>query len=108
MLPVKNKLIISVPTADDDYFTVAERRRETYGRDHWSCGYCGDAVTIVNASLDHIIPQSSGWTHTAANLRTACLMCNSIKSGKTEEEAVFLLLKSFRERTAKRNKLSQN
>lgn len=31
-------------------------------------------------------------------LKTACLLCNSIKSGKTFEEAAPLILKSLKER----------
>lgn len=53
------------------------------------------------ASFDHMTPQPLGGTHAKANLRTARLMCNSIKSGKTEEEAAPALLKSIRERRVK-------
>jgi hypothetical protein len=89
---------------DDDYFTILERRNEIYERDNWTCGYCGDKVSPENATLDHITPQSKGGTHAKVNLRTACLMCNSIKAGKTEEEAAPLLLKSIRDRKARQIK----
>ena len=92
---------IRAAEVDDDYFSTAERRRELYARDNWRCGYCGDAVTAENATLDHIIPQSAGGTHAKDNLRTACLMCNSIKSGKTEAEVAPLLLQSIRGRRIK-------
>lgn len=95
---VKSKLVSPEATGDDDFFTIQEKRKEIYDRDNWICGYCGESVTQENASLDHIVPQSKGGTHGKANLRTACLMCNSIKSGKTEEEAAMPLLKNIRER----------
>lgn len=98
---VKAKLGSEHSPAVDDYFTLTERRNEIYERDKWHCGYCGDAVTRENATLDHILPQSQGGTHAKDNLRTACLMCNSIKSGKSEEEAAALLLKNIRDRRAK-------
>ncbi len=102
---VKNKLLSQQPPpVHDDYFTIPEKRNDIYERDNWICGYCGDNVTPENATLDHIIPQSKGGTHARSNLRTACLICNSIKSGKTEEEAAMLLLKSIRDRHTKKGR----
>ena len=98
---VKQKLRAIEPQPEDDYFTILERRNVIYERDNWTCGYCGDRVTPENATLDHITPKSKGGTHAKSNLRTACLMCNSIKSGMTEEEAAPLLLKSIRDRKAR-------
>lgn len=104
---VKKKLIKLDPADIDDFYTDIEKRIEIYERDNWICGYCGDKVTKQNATLDHIIPQSQpSGTHAKSNLRTACLMCNSIKSGKTEEEAAMLLLNNIRER--RKNKLQTN
>ena len=37
------------------------------------------------------------------NLRTCCLICNSVKSGKSFEEAAPLILKSMQERRQRRN-----
>jgi hypothetical protein len=95
---VKAKLFAPEQSGDEDFFTDPTRRLEIYTRDGWRCGYCGEPVTQSNASLDHIVPQCAGGSHRKANLRTACLMCNSIKSGKTEAEAALPLLKSIRER----------
>ena len=88
--------------AADDYFTNPARRIEIFVRDNWRCGYCGERVDRTNATLDHIVPQSMGGTHSRHNLRTACLMCNSIKSGRSEAEAAMPLLKSIRDRQAAR------
>lgn len=62
---------------------------------------CGERLDIANITLDHYIPQSKGGNHSKENLKTACLLCNSIKSGKTFEEAAVLLLKSISERKKK-------
>ena len=101
---VKAKLdtITSTQPEIDDYFTTPSRRKEIFERDNWCCGYCGERVNEANATLDHVVPQRLGGTHSQHNLRTACLMCNSIKSGRSEEEASVLLLKSIRDRQAKR------
>lgn len=85
----------------EDYFTDSERRKIVFERDKWFCHYCGDKVTDKNATLDHLNPQSKGGKHNKDNLKTCCLVCNSIKSGKTYEEAAPFLLKSIRERKQK-------
>jgi Fe2+ or Zn2+ uptake regulation protein len=95
---VKEKLATTIPSEDDDYFNNAAKRAELFERDKWICQYCGEKVTKENATLDHYIPQSKQGGHSKDNLRTSCLLCNSIKSGKTYEEAAPLLLKSIQER----------
>jgi len=95
---VKEKIATKTQTKDDDYFNDPEKRNELFERDKWKCHYCGETVTKENATLDHLIPQYKGGKNTKENLKTSCLMCNSIKSGKTYEEAAPLLLKSIAER----------
>lgn len=89
----------------EDYYNDPEKRKEIYHRDGWTCQYCSERVTTDNATLDHFVPQSKGGTHEKGNLRTACLMCNSVKSGKTYEEAAVHLLESIQSRR-KRNEKS--
>lgn len=98
---VKEKLLI-VARPEEDYFTNQEKRKELFERDKYTCHYCGEKVTFENATLDHLVPQSKGGKHTKENLKTACLICNSIKSGKTYEEAAPFLLKSIQERRSKK------
>ena len=86
----------------EDFFTDPKKREELFERDKWTCFYCGEKVTPKNSTLDHLTPQFKGGKHTKENLKTACLTCNSIKSGKTYEEAAPLLLKSIQERRLKR------
>jgi 5-methylcytosine-specific restriction endonuclease McrA len=66
--------------------------------------YCGEKVSPKDVTLDHFIPQSKRGGNSKENLRTCCLRCNSIKSGKTYEEAAPFLLKSVQERKAKSHK----
>ncbi len=101
---VKEKLSITQDPKEENYFTDEEKRKEIFERDKWTCFYCGEKVTFQNATLDHLIPQSKEGKHTKDNLKTSCLVCNSIKSGKTYEEAAPYLLKSIQERKARSNK----
>jgi hypothetical protein len=98
---VKEKMAIPAP-ADDDYFTEPGKRRSLFERDKWTCQYCGEIVSSDNATLDNYIPQSKGGSHSKENLRTCCLVCNSIKSGKSFETAAPLILKSMQERRQRR------
>lgn len=88
---------------DDDYYTHPDKRKLVYERDQWICQYCGEKVDAANATLDHFKPKCKGGTNHKDNLRTACLLCNSIKSGKTYEEAAVYLLKSIQERKQRKN-----
>ena len=106
-LPLEIPFVIeklAAPEVEDneDYFNNQEKRQEIYERDQFVCQYCGEKTTPENITLDHFIPQSKGGSHKKENLRTACLLCNSIKSGKTYEEAAIPLLKSIQERREKR------
>ena len=93
-----------VELKDEDYFTDADKRKIIFERDDWTCYYCGDKLTEENATLDHYHPQHLGGTHSKDNLRTSCLMCNSIKSGKSYDEAAPLILRNMQER--RRRKLN--
>ena len=87
---------------DEDYFTNPEKRKEVFERDDWTCFYCGEKVKEDNATLDHYHPQHMGGNHSKENLKTSCLTCNSIKSGKSYDEAAPFILKSMQERRAKK------
>lgn len=100
---VKEKLSIMEEPEEENYFTNQEKRKEIFERDKWICFYCGEKIIPENATLDHLIPQRKGGKHTEDNLKTSCLVCNSIKSGKTWEEAAPFLLKSIQERRERNN-----
>ena len=99
---VKEKLAITTEPVEEDYFTNPEKRKEIFERDKNVCFYCGEKVIPENSTLDHLVPQSKKGKHTKENLKTSCLVCNSIKSGKTYEEAAPYLLKSIQERRNKK------
>ena len=102
---VKEKIAATTPVdQEEDFFTNPEKRSSMFERDNWTCQYCGDKVTNDNASIDHYVPQSKGGNHSKTNLRTCCFMCNSIKSGKSFEEAAPFILKSIQERKQRQNK----
>lgn len=57
-----------------------------YERDHWRCGICNTRVdkTLsyphrMSASLDHVVPMSSGGDHVPANVQCSHLKCNMDK-----------------------------
>ena len=93
----------SAPASPLDYYRDPELRTHLFERDGWTCHYCGDAVTTESATLDHLVPVSMGGMNTAENLVAACFLCNSVKSGKTYEQAAAPLLDSIRARRLKRS-----
>lgn len=102
---VKEKIAATAPIdQEEDFFTDPEKRSVIFERDNWICQYCGDKVTKDNSTIDHYVPQSKGGNHSKANLRTCCLACNSIKSGKLFEEAAPFILKSIQERRQRQHK----
>ena len=103
---VIEKLSSSQGETQDDWFTDPKKRLQLYERDKWICQFCGDKVTESNVTLDHLVPRCNGGTNQKDNLRTACLTCNSIKSGKTYEEAAVPLLTSIQERQKRKSNAS--
>jgi 5-methylcytosine-specific restriction endonuclease McrA len=91
------------PVVQEDFYNNPTKRRELYERDRWLCFYCGEAVTEDNVTLDHYDPVCKGVANTKENLKTSCLLCNSIKSGKTHDEAIPYLYKSIQERAKQKN-----
>jgi 5-methylcytosine-specific restriction endonuclease McrA len=105
---VASRIASLTPVAtEEDFFTDPDKRRVIFKRDAWICQYCGERVNPTNATIDHFVPQVAGGKHNKDNLKAACLVCNSIKSGKTYEEAMPLLLKSIQERRARVNKSTE-
>ncbi len=83
-----------------DFFTDPDLRLQLFERDAWTCRYCGDQVTPETATLDHVVPVSKQGTSDPENLASCCFICNSIKSGRTYEEASPNLLAALRRRRA--------
>lgn len=98
--PVQERMVVQADAEvrERDYFTDPELREQLFIRDGWMCRYCGDVTTAETATLDHVIPVSRGGTGEPDNLATCCFICNSIKSGRTYEEAAPDLLRALRHR----------
>ncbi len=94
-------LAATAPAKPKDFYRDPELRKGLFERDEWVCHYCGERVTEENATLDHLVPVSKDGADSAENLVTACLLCNSLKSGKTYEEAAPLILASIRDRRSR-------
>jgi hypothetical protein len=86
------------PHPVENYYLDPKLREELFERDEWTCRYCAEAVTPETVTLDHVVPVSRGGTNERENLVTACLMCNSIKSGRTYKEAAADILAALVQR----------
>lgn len=104
---IRERMAVAEPSAPVDHYRNPALRTELFERDGWSCRYCGDNVTPETATLDHIQPVSSGGQDDPENLATACMMCNSIKSGRTYEEAAPQLLSAITARRTKSMAISE-
>ena len=72
---------------------VALSNKTLFGRDRFTCAYCGHVESNYhNLSRDHIMPKSRGGENTWMNCVTACRDCNSKKGSKTLKEAGLELL----------------
>lgn len=53
-------------------------RKTSLLRDYGSqCWWCQRALPAKKLTLDHLLPQSKGGSHSLENLRLACVPCNS-------------------------------
>jgi len=70
-------------------------RAAIYERDGWTCMLCGDPIDrnrtypdLMSASLDHLVPVSTGGTNAAENLQASHLICNLKASNKKKAGAL--------------------
>lgn len=71
-------------------------RVNIYGRDNYSCQYCGTKKSIADLTYDHVVPRSQGGKTTWTNIVTACGGpggCNSRKANRTPTQAGMRLRK---------------
>ena len=69
-------------------------RINIYGRDKYTCQYCGVKHSIGDLTYDHIVPRSHGGKTTWTNIATCCKNCNRRKANRTPEQAGMRLLKT--------------
>lgn len=64
-------------------------------RDGWGCLYCPAILSVDTATLEHIVPLTSGGTNHLANLTLACELCNK-KAGHLSAREKFEIALRFR------------
>ena len=69
-------------------------RINIYGRDRYTCQYCGAKKKIGELTYDHIVPRSHGGKTTWLNIATCCQECNRKKANRTPDQAGMRLLKT--------------
>jgi hypothetical protein len=84
LVPVE--IIFSVDKAFIPYLPVPSKGG-IYRRDRGICAYCGRPILFLDASMDHVVPQSLGGPATWENLVNACRRCNEKKANRTPEQA---------------------
>ncbi len=72
--------------------SVPLTNRNLFGRDLYTCAYCGKHVVGADATRDHILATSRGGENSWTNCVTACKQCNCHKDCMTLEEARMELL----------------
>ena len=70
-----------------DFKGVKFSRINVFGRDRFTCQYCGSQPGTASLTYDHILPKSRGGKTEWLNIVTACLDCNNEKADRTPEEA---------------------
>jgi len=68
-------------------------RVNIYGRDRYTCQFCGHKKPIAELTYDHVMPRAQGGKTTWTNIVTACEPCNRKKASRTPEQAGMKLLK---------------
>jgi 5-methylcytosine-specific restriction endonuclease McrA len=68
-------------------------RINIFGRDKYTCQYCGTKHSLNALTYDHVVPRSQGGKTTWVNIATCCERCNRRKANRTPEQAGMRLLK---------------
>lgn len=68
-------------------------RVNIYGRDKYSCQYCGVRKKINELTYDHVVPRAQGGKTSWTNIATSCSDCNRRKANRTPEQAGMKLRK---------------
>ncbi len=69
-------------------------RINVFGRDAFTCQYCGTRLPRTNLNLDHVVPRSLGGKSTWENVVCCCVDCNRRKGGRTPVQAGLRLLRA--------------
>lgn len=75
-----------------DHYVPPLNNPTLFRRDDHLCLYCGKAFSDRDLSRDHVLPLVKGGQDVWTNVVTACKHCNSLKGGRTPEQAHMPLL----------------
>lgn len=73
--------------------TVRLSRKNIYLRDNYTCQYTGKKLPASELNLDHVVPTSQGGKTTWDNLVCCSVEVNSIKGGRTPQQAGLKLIR---------------
>lgn len=79
---------------ENNAMVVPEKRRpissdvkyELYMEQKGICCYCGQYVTLSEATIDHIIPLCKGGRNEKSNFQCTCKKCNQLKASWNEDD----------------------
>ena len=54
-------------------------RRQVYNCQNGKCSMCGEKISYMKFTVDHVIPISKGGSNTIDNMEAMCDMCNQMK-----------------------------
>jgi 5-methylcytosine-specific restriction endonuclease McrA len=74
--------------------TLRFNRRNLFARDGHQCQYCGRRLPTNQLSIDHVLPRSRGGMTTWENVVCSCVRCNTMKGGRTPQEARMQLIRA--------------
>lgn len=67
-------------------------RVNIFGRDKYTCQYCGEKKLIRELTYDHVVPRAQGGKTEWSNITTCCGTCNHKKANRTPAQAGMKLL----------------
>jgi 5-methylcytosine-specific restriction endonuclease McrA len=93
-------LVIKIPSVVRLLNAFRRHRKPTkfsrvniYGRDGYSCQYCGVKKPLDELTYDHVVPRAQGGTTNWLNIVTCCNPCNGRKANRTPAQAGMKLRK---------------
>lgn len=78
---------------DIPYYNIRATRKNIFRRDGLVCQYTGEKLSMKEATIDHILPQSRGGKNTWSNMVTCERRLNQRKGDRTPKEANLKLIR---------------